>query len=152
MWWFRRRHALTDNVAKLLASAQCSAEKLIEWMRVDAALIRCALKHGGDADLTVPDDNIRILLAEQLAAVLMAKENLMLIQGKSHFFHIRPIYVPIDPNDLDECVAKVWALIWPDCRYPRYERLTPEQRYICFGPDGEKRFGPAPGSRVAKQG
>jgi hypothetical protein len=32
--------------------------------------------------------------------------------------------------------------MWPDCRYPRHEHLTPEQRY--FGPDGKKRFGPEP--------
>lgn len=113
MWWLHRRRDLINNVAKLVASAESSAERLIEWMRVDAALIRHALKNGGDAELTVPNDEIRILLAEQLAAILMARENLMLLQ----------------------------ALIWPDQPYPRWDCLTPEQRYFCFGPDDERRFG-----------
>ena len=63
---------------------------------------------------------------------------------KRHLFHIRSVYVPLGPKNLAECVAKIWAQMWPDCRYPRYEHLTPEQRYACFGPGGEKRFGPEP--------
>jgi hypothetical protein len=121
-------------------------------MQWDAAIVRYALRNGGDSDLTVPNDDLRLLLAEQLASILMANENLMLLRGKKHFFRIRPIYVPISPDDFEECVAKVWAHIWPDCRYPRYERLTAEQRYICFGPDGEKRFGPAQEANDGERG
>jgi hypothetical protein len=110
-------------------------------MQVDAALIRHALKTGGDASLTIPNDDLRLLLAEQMASILMAKENLMALQGRKHFFDIRPLYVPISPSDFDECVARIWVHMWPDCPYPRYEQLSAEQRYFCFGPDG-KKFAP----------
>lgn len=142
--WFGKRRALTNNLVTLLASVHSTTERLVEWMRTDAALVRYALRNGGDADLTVPNDDLRMLLAEQLAAILMAKENVMLLQGRKHLFSINPIYVPIDPENLEECVARIWAHMWPDCPYPRYERLTPEQRYFCFGADGKKRFGPEP--------
>ena len=137
--WFRKRRELTDNLAAFLAAAHSASDKLIEWMRIDAALIRHALKNGGDKELTVPTDELRILLAEQLAAILMANENLMVLRGKQHFFNIRPLYVPLNPEDYEECVAKVWGRIWPDCRYPRYDKLTPDQRYMCFGPGGSPR-------------
>jgi hypothetical protein len=150
--WFRERRAITNNLAKLLEMAHSTTVKLVEWMQWDAAIVRYALRNGGDADLSFPGDELRLLLAEQLASALMANENLMLLQGKKHLFNIRPIYVPISPDDFEECVAKVWAHVWPDCRYPRYDRLTPEQRFICFGPDGEKRFGPAPDSSVGERG
>jgi hypothetical protein len=81
--WFGQRRALTNNLVELLASAHSTTEKLVDWMRIDAALVRYALRNGGDAELTVPDDNLRLLLAEQLAAILMAKENLMLLEGKN---------------------------------------------------------------------
>jgi hypothetical protein len=140
--WFRERRVLTDNLARLLETARSTADKLVEWMQFDAAIVRYALRNGGDADLTIPDDDLRLILAEQLASIMMANENLMRLRRKKHFFNIRPIYVPTSPDDFEECVAKVWVRIWPDCRYPRYDRLTPEQQYFCFGPDGETRFGP----------
>ena len=143
--WFGKRRALTDNLVALLESVHSTTDKLVAWMRTDAALVRYALRNGGDADLTVPDDDLRLLLAEQLAAILMAKENLMSLKGKKHLFSIRPVYVPIDPENFEECVARIWAHMWPDCRYPRCEHLTPETRYFCFGPNGKKRFGPEPG-------
>jgi hypothetical protein len=153
--WFGKRRTLTSNLAVLLDAANSTADKLVNWMRTDGALIRYALRHGGDADLILPNDDLRLLLAEQLAAVLMAKQNLMLLQGRRHRFRIGPIYVPVDPEQFEECVAKIWAHTWPDCRYPRYGRLTPEERYLCFGPGGRSRSGPPeetqPGEPTSKR-
>jgi len=148
--WFLRRRRLTSNLDALLQDALAATEKLVEWMRIDASLVRFALRNGGDKDLTVPNDDVRLLLAEQYAAMLMAKENVMLLQGKRHFFSIRPIYISSSLDDFQESVAKAWAQLWPDCRYPRYEQLTPEQRYMCFGPDGRKKYGPAPTGDIGK--
>ena len=139
--WIGKRRTLQSNLAVLLDAAHWTADKLVAWMRTDGALVRYALRDGGDADLTIPSDELRLLLAEQLASVLMAKENLMLLQGRRHLFSIRPTYVPADPEQFEECVAKIWAHIWPDCRYPRNEDLSLEQRYFCFGPGGRGRCG-----------
>jgi hypothetical protein len=79
--WFGKRRALTDNLVALLESVHSTTDKLVGWMQTDAALVRSALRNGGDADLTVPNDDLRLLLAEQLAAVLVAKENLLLLRG-----------------------------------------------------------------------
>jgi hypothetical protein len=79
--WFGKRRALTDNLVALLESVHSTTDKLVAWMQTDAALVRYALRNGGDADLTVPNDDLRLLLAEQLAAVLMAKDNLLLLRG-----------------------------------------------------------------------
>jgi hypothetical protein len=64
-------------------------------MRADAAIAHHALRNGGDAELTVPDNDLRLLLAEQLASLLMANEDLMRLQGKKHLLNIRPIHVPV---------------------------------------------------------
>jgi hypothetical protein len=138
MMWFRERRKLNENVAHLLETAISRAEKVVEWLRFDGAVIRHALRNGGDPELTIPNDNLRLLLAEQAAALLMTKENSMLLRGRKHLFSVRPFYVPTDPNDFEECVAKIWVQFWPDCPYPKYHELTPDQRYFCFGPDGVK--------------
>ena len=139
--WFGKRRALMANLDSLLTAAASATDQMVNWMQVDAAIIRYTLTTSGVTGLTIPNDDIRLLLAEQLASILMAKENLMALQGRKHFFDIRPLYVPISPGHFDECVAKIWARIWPDCPYPRYEQLSPEQRYFCFGPDA-KKFAP----------
>ena len=84
--WFGKRRALLNNLVALLESVQSTSENLVAWMRTDAALVRYALRNGGDPELTVPNDDLRVLLAEQIAAILMAKENLMLLQGRKHYF------------------------------------------------------------------
>jgi hypothetical protein len=58
----------------------------------------------------------------------------MLLRGRKHLFSIRSINLSSDPQSFEECVARIWAHMWPHCRYPRYEHLTPEQRHFCFGP------------------
>lgn len=139
--WLGKRRALTDNLVALLESVHSTTDKLVTWMRTDAALVRYALRNRGDQELTVPNDDLRLLLAEQPAAVLMAKENLLSFK-KRRLFSIKQIRVPIYPEDFKECIARIWVHMWPDCRYPRYAHLTPEQCYFCFGPDGKSRFGP----------
>ncbi|MDX2221679.1 MAG: hypothetical protein SFV21_02955 [Rhodospirillaceae bacterium] len=134
--FFSRKRQLLENAESAVLSAQSALEKTIEWMRVDAALIRYALRNGGDPALTVPTDDVRLLLSDQMAALLVANENLMKLLGKKHFFNIRPFSAPLGLENFDEFKAKVWGLIWPDKRYPRYEELTPEQRYFAFGPGG----------------
>jgi hypothetical protein len=57
--WFRERRALSDNLAGLLETALSRTEKLVDWMRIDAAVVRYALKNGGDAELTVPNNDLR---------------------------------------------------------------------------------------------
>jgi hypothetical protein len=60
-------------------------------MQWDAAIVRYALRNGGDSDLTLPNDDLRLLLAEQFASILMANDNLGLLQREKNFFNIRPI-------------------------------------------------------------
>lgn len=139
--WFREREVLTNNLVRLLETSFSTVNKLAEWMQIDGAIVRYALRNGGDADITFPNDDLRLLLAQQLAALLMAKENLMMLQRKKHLFNIRSIYVPTSPDGFEECVARVSAQMWPDCQYPRWNHLTSEQQYYCFGPNAG-RFGP----------
>jgi len=124
--------ALIKDLAKLLAAARTASDKLMQDI-LARQMVEKALY--GEA-LT---DDIRLLMAEQLAAILMAEENLLLLREKRrerhlHWFSIRKLYVPTDPENYEECVATIWGRLWPESRYPRYDKLTPEQRYICFPP------------------
>lgn len=136
MIFFSRKRQLLENAWSAVREAQSALEKTIEWMRVDGAPIRYALKKGGDTDLTVPNDDLRLLLADQMALLLIASENLMELLGKKHLFSIRPFYTPLSLENLDEFKARIWGLLWPANLYPRLDELTSDQRYYAFGPGG----------------
>jgi hypothetical protein len=125
---------MLENALEAVTKTRKSLERSIECVKVDAAAVRYALRHGGDADISIPNDELRMLLTEQVASLLIATENLMQALGRKHSFEIRGVYPPLDPTESEELVAKVWGKIWPDQSYPRLNQLTSEQRYFAFGP------------------
>lgn len=133
---FSQQRRILENALEAVRAAQQDLNRTIEWTKIDAAIVRHALKNASNAELSVPDDNLRMCLSEQFSHLQIAKENLMHALGRKHLFSIRPYYAPIDPDDSEMLTAKIWAELWPDRRYPRFDQLTPEQRYYAFGPDG----------------
>jgi hypothetical protein len=142
--FFGRRKTLLRNIEALNKISSDVASRIVDWMNVDASLIRYALRNGGDPDLAVPTEDLRMLIVEQIAATLMLQENLMALQGRKPLIEIGRMPVPLHLDDSEECIARVWARTWPDQRYPRWHKLTADQQYYCFGPEGKKRFGPEP--------
>lgn len=134
MFFHRRR--LLENALQAVAMARQRLDRSIEMMKTDGAVVRHALKNGGHPELTFPSDELRMLLSEQLAFLMIGTENLMHALGRKHLFEIRPIYPPLDPEDSEKVIARIWAKIWPDHNYPRIHQLTPEERYYAFGPGG----------------
>jgi hypothetical protein len=145
--FFGRRKMLLRNIEALTKISSDVIAKIVEWMKVDASLVRYALRHGGDPDLSVPTEDLRMLIVEQIAATLMLQENLMALQGRKPLIEIGRMPVPLHLHDTEECLARVWARTWPDQRYPRWDKLTADEQYYCFGPDGKKRFGPESDNR-----
>ena len=134
---FSQQRPTLENALEAVRAAQQGLDRVIEWTKINDAVVRHVLKDSDNAKLLVPDDDLRLCLSEQYAQLQIAQENLMLALGRKHFFSTRPFYAPIDPNDSEEFTAKIWAKLWPDRRYPHIDQLTPEQRYFAFGPDGD---------------
>ena len=115
--FFSRKQRLLEELDNALSVALESLESTIDWMRIDAAAIRHALKNNVDNDLTIPNDNLRYELSRQMAAILIARENLRVARNRRDTFNIKPIYVPLELNNIDDFVRQVWLRIWPDAAY-----------------------------------
>jgi hypothetical protein len=140
--WFNKRQTQLGNLDQFLENIETTNAQLIDWLKADALSNGSTVNSDGNINAPLLNDDVRLVLAEQLASIFMARENVMAQRGRKHLFQIRPVYVSLSPEDFVECTAKMWMRLWPNSPYPRYEELTREQRYFCFGPDS-KKFDPS---------